>query len=220
VLALVQNGIVLVAVVLLLAFSNLFVTLVSLSALGFFGYLFMRFTSVKANHLGNQEMQQRKLQLQELRQIFEGIREIRVTGSADFFTGKFTRAVFLIANAQEWKLFMGFLAAPLMELLAILALLLVPAMLLYEGHSIRDSGAMVSMFALAFFRLKTNLSSMLSALTNLRFNLVNLGPIYDDLLASQARKRAAAPAIPEVPGAEGDLLVTGVSYRYPQGEHD
>lgn len=217
-LALVQNAIVLLAVVLLLAVSNFFVTLVSLSVLGLFGFLFMRFTSVKASRLGNQEMEQRKLQLKELRQIFEGIREIKVTGSTEFFTRKFSNGVSLIANAQEWKLFMGFLAAPLMELLAILALLLVPAMLLYEGHSIRDSGAMVSMFALAFFRLKTNLSSILGALTSLRFNLVNLAPIYNDLLAGVAPASSGKPKPVDDTPQPSDIVLSAVCYRYPQGE--
>src|SRR5690606_9679741 len=107
---------------------------------------------------------------------------------------------------------------PLMELLAITALLLVPAMLLYDGNSVRDSGAMVSMFALAFFRLKTNLSSMLGAITNLRFNLVNLAPIYNDLLAAVTPASLHATQFADKGSERGDVVLDSVFYRYPQVE--
>src|SRR5690606_20992272 len=55
VLSLVQNCIVLIAVVLLLLISNTFVTIVALSVLGVFGALFVRLTAVQARQLGSQE---------------------------------------------------------------------------------------------------------------------------------------------------------------------
>lgn len=220
VLSLVQNCIVLIAVVLLLLISNTFVTIVALSVLGVFGAIFVRLTALQARQLGNQEMQQRKQQLKELRQVFEGIREVKISGSTDFFSRRFGRAVELIANAHEWKLFLGFISAPLMELLAIFALLLVPAMLMYEGHSIRDSVALVSMYALAFFRLKTNISSVLGAITSLRFNFVNLAPIYADLVRPVTKSSGSTSAPNSAPESGSDLVLDKVSYRYPEGSTD
>lgn len=219
-LSLAQNCIVLVAVFLLLLISNTFVTLVALSVLGVFGTLFAQLTAVKARQMGNQEMQQRKLQLKELRQVFEGMREIKISGSTEFFSRRFNRAVELIANAHEWKIFLGFMSAPLMELLAIFALLLVPALLMHEGHSIRDSVSLVSMYALAFFRLKTNISSILGAITSLRFNFVNLAPIYDDLVRPVSSPLESASATNQALESGSDIVLDKVSYRYPESNTD
>ena len=195
-LAGVQNAIMLLAILALLAMADFWVTLLSFAVFGGVGALFLRLTSGRVRQLGAVEMRERKEALQVLRQAFGGIKEVQLHGRQVQFSSEFHRSMENVAHAMKLKQLMAFVSAPLLEVIGIVALISIAAFLLGTGRSLVAVSAALGLFAVSFVRLKANLAAVLGAYTNLGFNLASAEAVLEDLRALRALAPQPRPTRP------------------------
>lgn len=216
VMAGIQSSLMLVGILCLLLFAEPAVTLISLGIFGIFGAVFIRMTRVRIKALGMLEMQERKASLQTLRQSFEGIREIRLIGKPAYFVQDFKGRMKNVAQAQRDKQIMAFISGPLLEMLAIITLVVLTFSLLELGRGMAETVALLSLYAVAFVRLKNSLTLVLGTYTNLNYSLVSIDPVFEGFTELELPDRNEGKVEPV--SFEHEIALRYVSFSYPATE--
>jgi len=211
-----QSAILLLFILAALAIFHPAVTAVSLGLFGAFGIVFFRLTSGRARRWGKLEVRERKRSLRLLRQSLAGVREIRLLGRESYFGRRFHEQMRNVAGAQKRRELLTFLSSPLMEMLAVVSMSTVAALTMSRGRDLSYVSAVLGLFAMAFFRMKTSLTTLLGAATNLSYQLVWVDPVAGDLTA--LTRAEPPPAVgPERPHVafQTAIRLEDVSFRYP-----
>lgn len=174
---------------------------------------------------GLEEQAERKAVVQALYQGLGAIKEARVLGRERFFAEKVGASIARLSRALARRQTAAKAIAPVTELAAVSGLLALAVGLVFSG---RDNDAILvtlSLFVVGLVRLKETMSAAMTHGAALRYNLVSIDPVHDDL-ARLARVQAGAasdlgfvadaPAgpAPERRRLQEALTLHGVCFRY------
>lgn len=137
------------------------------------------------------EQAERKTVVQALTQGFGGLKEARVLGREAFFLDRVLRSIERMAWVMCFKQSVAKSIPPVTELTAILGLLVLTAALVTMGRPTESILVTLSLFVVALVRLKETMSAAMTHVSNLRYNLVSIDPVYEDL--QRLESGAAAP---------------------------
>ncbi len=175
-------------VILLAVFAFLFaaeplITLywvVFLGAVAAFGVIAI---SGRMRRYGLEEQAQRSRFVQALYQGFGCIKEARVLNRDAYFTERVDSAVRKMAIVNRFKQFIGRIITPISEFVAIAGLLALASALVLLGRPTESILVTLSLFVVGLVRLREVTSAAMTHFAHLRYSLVSIDPVYDDLVA-------------------------------------
>lgn len=161
-------------------------------------------------------------------EAYAGFKEVRVFGRMQAYLDRYGDHV---ANLPRRERHMAIvLAAPryLLEGLVIAGALLAVASAMLAGFNLGVIGPAVGVFAIALFRLLPMCTQVYHQVVSIRYGLIELRPLMNDLASAQPASVApTGPAKPTVtpatpyaggtanPGAGKPLILDAVTYQYP-----
>lgn len=162
-----------------------------------------------------------------LLQIFGGIKEIKVTEKASFFTRQYKNTYDAYVKKQTQQSFISILPKPVMETVCIGGLLGVVVIRVYGGVDIKSFIPTLSVFVLSAFRMLPSFNRLTSYLSQIMSNKASVDNVYSDILTLR-REREGSSITGKVNDKRiiemgvridihSDIQVEGVTFRYPSG---
>jgi len=189
--ALLELGAKLTILVAVLTFLLLAEPLITMSWLGLFG----SFAAFVVLSLGDRlkrealkEQAERKIVVQALNQGLGGIKEARVLGRERFFADRVSQSIERMTQVMCFKQTMAKSIPPVTELVAVSGLLALAVGLVLSGRPSDSILVTLSLFVVGLVRLKETMSAAMTHVSNLRYNLVSVDPVYEDLQRLEGRK--------------------------------
>ena len=205
-----------VVLTLFLMMQDLFITLVMAGLLGIFMLIFTKFFKKVLVEKG-QENRDANVQITKwLLQSFSGIKEIKVTGSEDFFLNNYDSNYKRMAALQRQQSILTYIPKPVMETVCVGGLLFTLVVKMYIGaDDISDFVVMLSVFAVAAFRLLPSFNRMTGYLGGLMYNKPSIDAIYEDLteiegLVIKKRQNEENELV-----FENKIRMEGICFKYP-----
>lgn len=148
-----------------------------------------------------------------MNQSFAAIREVKLTGSEDYFGRRLERAQFNILNAVRIRHDLGQIPRFSLEVFVVAAAGGLIAVLSWNGVTSERLILYAAFFLAAMFRLMPSISRMQYNLVLVRGMLYVFERLCDDLNSIPAERILPAPDAPEI-RFERELTVEHVSFRY------
>lgn len=206
---------ILVAVLIFLFVVEPFITVFWVAMFGSLAAFVVWGLGAKLKKLGLQEQAERQAMVQALYQGFGAIKETRVLGRERFFADRVDESVRRVADVVEFKQSVAKAIPPVTEFFGVCGLLLLAVSLVLMGRPNESILVTLSLFVVGLVRLKEAMSAAMTSIANLRYNLVSVGPVYDDLMRLEAkprRRKSSGPAS-RLRMREG-LVLKNVWHRY------
>ena len=188
---------------------------------GGFGYQWHVHARMKAH--GKRAQRLRKTLLQTLQQGFGSLKEARILGREGHFVRSLGVHLQRMIRTERFSRVVAGITAPYMGLVAVAGLLCITMLLLLLGRELETIAPTLALFAAALVRLRTSVTELVGSLTALRYGSVAIDPVYDDLKLLEPLARRSLPPVRSQPNRfplHGDLVLAGVSYRYPNTGDD
>lgn len=147
------------------------------------------------------------------------IKEIRVLHREKTFIQTLEKSMWQTIKAARYQFLANHITQPYMEFISVAGLLSIAILLVLMGHEAETIAPTLILFAAAFIRLKPAIASVVQGVNNLRFGVVSIDPIHEDLtlLEKHALKKSNQTKDNNSTGMQlhHRLDLEGVWYRYP-----
>ena len=153
-----------------------------------------------------------------IHQAMGGIKEVKLMGRERFFVAEYEHAGAQSVELGRRYSIMAALPNLLIETLCVCSVLGVVACRIASGADLAAVVPSLSAFALAAVRLLPRVSSINSAINTIAFQRPALDALHRDLQESEREERERAAQGRQTPDPVqpvGDIVLTGVSYTYP-----
>jgi ATP-binding cassette, subfamily B, bacterial PglK len=209
-----------VAVVVFLFIVEPVVTLFVLVVMGGMAGLFLLLTQKRMRYYGREAQRYRREMIKAARQGFGGIKDARVLNRENEFVDVFRRMAFDSSRLQRNKTIISHIPRPVIETIAVGGIMLIAVVMVLQDRPIADIIPILAMFGIAIIRLMPAIQQVTQTLTDLRFHLPSVNPIYDDLqeLKPYIREFRADRRRKEKLTMEDRLTFNDVHYTYPKSE--
>ena len=224
VMLLFANGIVaLLLVVLLVVVDPLLAAMVTLVIGGIYSGVFLVVRKY-VERIGEVRVRANRERHHALQETFGGIKDIKVAGLESSFLDRFRAPSERMARSSVVAAVVSELPAFVMQAVVFGGMLLVMLYLIVSYGSLQDALPVISLYALAGYRLLPTLQSAYRNLTGLRFTLPAVESLHRDVMEF---KRTASGNPDEQPetgiskplGLRRMLELRGVGFRYDGSEH-
>ncbi len=147
---------------------------------------------------------------------FTGIKDIKVLSRERFFLNEFDSAYCSYATEQRKQMLMGVLPRPIMETVCVCGLLLTMAIRIYNGVDLHSFIPILSVFAVAAFRMLPSFNRITNSMSSISFNKPSVDAVYNDL--------QYIDTLPEVKKGKDrvesitfdkSLLLNHITFQYP-----
>jgi ATP-binding cassette, subfamily B, bacterial PglK len=181
ILILTKEGIMIISIVLFLFYFEPLITLIiiSMAGIGVGSFLFLTQKKVKA--YGLQEQGHRKNMIKAINQGLGGIKDARVLNREEEFTKKFSIEAYKSSRLLTYIKFIQQIPKPVVETTAVVGMMGIAALMVWQGRSMSTIIPVLTLFAMATVRLMPSIQQISKLYTNLRYNLVAVDPIFEDL---------------------------------------
>ncbi len=212
ILVLASEVLVIVGLCFLLLYVEPLGSLIVVSIVGFFGWVFHYFTHEYMTTWGKQRQLHEGLRIQHLQQGLGGVKDVKLLGRENEFLRQYKDHNFKTARAGRLSTMLLALPRLWLEVLAIsgLAALVITMSLLNYGTG--EILAILGLFAAAAFRLIPSVARILRAAQSLRYGLPVINVLFNEF--SLARSFDDDPKGDHVP-FRSSIKFKGVSYTYP-----
>jgi ABC-type multidrug transport system fused ATPase/permease subunit len=218
-LSLVMQGLTVLALVGLLIAAEPLLSLAAVTLFGLAGGGYELLLKKRLRTYGQQALVQRHLIVQSVQQGLGALKEVRVLRREAYFARVLRQNLREIMLANRFSNITSGMTAPYMEFLAIAGLLGVGIALVALNRDLESIAGTLILFAAVFVRLKAGVASIVSGFTSLRFNIVSIDPVYEDLkqLERASNAHTSRKSVEqEVPlGMQHVLSLESVWYCYP-----
>ncbi|MBR5422315.1 MAG: ABC transporter ATP-binding protein [Lachnospiraceae bacterium] len=150
-------------------------------------------------------------------QTFLGIKEIKAAGKEDHFLKSYSAAYEGYAAVACEQSILNSLTKPAVEMCCISGILIYMALRILSGEDVTNFVPVLSVFAVAAFRMMPSFNRISSHMNNVLFNRPSVGAVYEDM----ERLNGLEENLKEEEDADGgvslgkELRVEKVSFRYP-----
>jgi len=215
-----REGVMALSILIFLFIMEPLITLLIVALSGLGAGTFILLNKRKMKEFGEEEQERRANMIKALNQGLGGIKDARVLNREEEFINKFRIEALESTKLKTYIKFIQQIPRPVVETTAVLGMLLVAVLLVWQGRSMGAIIPILTLFAMATVRLMPSVQQLVSNYTNLRYNMVSLDPLYHDLKELQEyntnfiedRKRK------ESLNFKKEIQIDNVSYRYPEGD--
>ncbi|PWN07820.1 ABC transporter ATP-binding protein [Rhodohalobacter mucosus] len=135
----------------------------------------------KMKRYGEEELNRREKMIKAVNQGLGGIKDARVLNREDEFIDKFSTEADKSTRLLALLRFIMQIPKPIIETTAVVGMLLISVILVWQGRPMELIIPILTLFAMATVRLMPSIQLLGSQYTNLQYNLVSVDPIYNDL---------------------------------------
>jgi len=209
-----------VAIVVFLLLLEPIITLVIFLLLGSSVGGFLMLTQKRMKRYGKEEQQHRRGLIKALNQGVGGIKDARVLNREAEFIEKFRYAAFRSSHLMKMREFISKTPKPIVETIAVGGIMLIAVLMVLQGRELAAIIPVLSLFAMATVRLMPALQNITKSLTQLRYNIVVVEPLYDDMyeLAEYRKRFLADRKKQEQLELKHTIEARNISYHYPSSE--
>ena len=176
-----KEGVMSLGIVIFLVAMEPLITLFVLIVMGGMAGGFLFFTQRRLKRYGVEEQRCRKEMIKQANQGFGGIKDARVLNREEEFIEAFRKEAFRSSRLLYIKKFISEVPRPVIETMAVIAIMAIALIMHLQGRPVADIIPVIALFGVALVRLMPSMQIMTHMLTNLRYNIVSVNPIYDDL---------------------------------------
>ncbi len=214
-----KESIMSLAVVIFLVMVEPLITLFVILIMGSLTGLFLFFTQRKVKQFGIEAQHYRGDMLKAARQGFGGIKDARVLNREAYLIEVFRKMAFRSSRLQMMKKVISEIPRPMIETIAVAGIMAIALVMHYQGRPIANIVPVIALFGVAVIRLMPAIQTMTQKLTDLRYNIAAVNPVYDDLTAlknyqkefhSDRRKKAKTTLADRI-------TIRDLHYQYPDG---
>jgi len=214
-LQLVTEALVCLMLVVFLAFTDFYTTLMIIVLMSCFMLLFVKVFRRKLRGYGEQTREYSFKKNKAFLEAFGGIKEIKAASKEDYFANKYDSAFKSFAIAAQGQMLLAYMPRPIMESLCIGGLLLFMAIRIALGADVGKFVPVMSVFAVAAIRMLPSFNRVSGYLSTLMFNKAAVDAVCKDIKEMDAlnRNRYGNEQIEKIESA--DIRVENVSFAYP-----
>lgn len=220
ILSLAKEGVMALSILLFLFIAEPLITLMVIlfAGLGAGSFLFMTKRKVKA--YGVQEQGHRREMIKAVNQGLGGIKDARVLNREAEFIEKFRREAEESSRLLTYITYIKKIPLPLIETIAVVGMMLISALLVWQGRPMSAIIPILTLFGMAIVRLMPAIRNLTTDYTYLIYNIVSVDPIYDDLimLEDSSKKFVTDRKSSIALKLEHSLELNDVSYSYPNSD--
>lgn len=212
-----REGVMALAILIFLFVMEPLITILVITLSGIGAGLFILLNKQKMKEYGRQEQELRGEMIKAVYQGLGGIKDTRVLNREEDFIEKFRDKAYKSTRLLTYIRFIQQIPRPVVETTAVMGMLLVAAVLVWQERPMSGIIPILTLFAMATVRLMPSVQQMISQYTNVRYNLVSLNPIYQDLKdLEKYNTKFAEDRKSQKPLALGSSIeINNVSYSYP-----
>ena len=215
-----REGVVTLAILIFLFTLEPLITLLVISLSGFGAGTFILLNKKKMKEYGEEEQERRAEMIKAVNQGLGGIKEARVLNREEEFIDKFRIEAFQSTRLMAYLRFIQQIPRPVVETTAVVGMLMISVILVWEGRPMGAIISILTLFAMATVRLMPSVQQLVTMYTRLRYNIVSLDPVYNDL------QELAEANVEFLKDRENDkqlqlndsIKISNVSYCYPNSE--
>jgi len=215
-----REGVMAFSILIFLFVMEPLITLVIISLSGLGAGTFILLNKRKMKEYGAEEQMRRAEMIKALNQGLGGIKDARVLNREEEFINKFRIEAFESTKLKTYIRFIQQIPRPVVETTAVLGMLLVAVILVWQGRSMGAIIPILTLFAMAIVRLMPSIQQLASSYTKLRYNMVSIEPLYQDLKELQKYNIQFAEDRKRTHSMEfrNEVKINNISYRYPQAD--
>jgi ATP-binding cassette, subfamily B, bacterial PglK len=202
------------------------ITLLVILLLGGGGGLFLKFIKGKTRSYGKTGQNDRAYMIRAVNEGLGGFKEARVLNREGFFSKRFLNHIRSYGKSQTYREVASASTKPVVETIAVSGMLLIALLLYWQGRGMETVIPVLTLFGAATIRLMPAIKGSASAITNLRYYLYTVEPIFDDtvqLATGHKTGKTSAVISAEVNDTDSDnrlplhnsITFDNVSYSYP-----
>ncbi|MEL7834399.1 ABC transporter ATP-binding protein [Fodinibius sp. Rm-B-1B1-1] len=215
-----REGVVTLAILAFLFTVEPLITLLVIALSGFGAGTFILLNKRKMKEYGEEEQVRRAEMIKAVNQGLGGIKEARVLNREDDFIEKFRREAYYSTRLMAYLRFIQQIPRPVVETTAVLGMLLIAVLLVWQDRPMGAIIPILTLFAMATVRLMPSIQQLATMYTRLRYNMVSLDPIYNDLKELESATKAFVKDRKKdiQLSLRHSIEIQNVSYCYPDSE--
>ncbi len=215
-----REGVITLAILIFLFALYPLITLMIIILSGVGAGAFILLNNKKLKEYGQEELECRREMIKAVNQGLGGIKDARVLNREKEFIDKFRIEAHKSSLLKAYIKFIQQIPKPVVETTAVVGMLLIAVILVWQDQPMSTILAILTLFAMATVRLMPSIQQLISMFTNLRYNMVSLDPVYNDLkeLEEYNTRLTADRGIKRHFKLEKEIEIRNVSYRYPESE--
>lgn len=196
------------------------ITLFVIAVSGFGAGTFLFATQKKVKRYGLEEQGHRREMIKAVNQGLGGIKDARILNREHEFIKAFSDEAYASTRLKAFIRFIQQIPKPVVETSAVITMMLISALMVWQGRPMSTIIPILTLFAMATVRLMPSVQQISSLYTRLKYNLVAIDPIYNDrknleqynrLFNEDRKSKQLLPLKKEISAEE-------VSYIYPGSE--
>jgi ATP-binding cassette subfamily C protein len=216
-----MEGMIVLLIFGLLLAAEPWVSLLAAVVLGGSSLLFLSVVREKMHHYGHLQHKSRAAMIQHVSQGLWSLKEARILGREPYFIDAFVQSAATYSRASRFKSMTDELPRRVAETIAVLGMLLIAGAMLAGGSSLQRVLPSLALFTVAALRLLPSSNSIVSAISQLRFNRAVIEEVLQDLRTldrpaeqAQQRQRLVDPRAMQLDRA---IEVRALHYAYEGG---
>jgi len=168
-----------------------------------------------------EEVQERRANIiKALSQGIGGIKDARILNREEGLIEKFRNEVYKSTLIEAYIRFIQQVPRPISETTAIMGMLMVAILLIWQGRSMSAIIPILTLFAMATVRLMPSVQKIATIFTKLRYSIVSINPIYADLkeleqFNTRFKKERKSK---EKLTFKNEIRIENLSYHYPNSK--
>ncbi|MFW5996467.1 MAG: ABC transporter ATP-binding protein [Verrucomicrobiota bacterium] len=219
----IMRAVLLVMILTMLLIVNPLASLIMVGILALTGIAFVVKLQHKVQEYGKIERDERGFSNKYVQQGLESIKEARILGREDSFIDAFRQSARKAAKSLRFQQTIQRMGAPLLETVGVFTMVLIAILLVWGLDStVREAIPTLALFAVALGRLRGVMQGLVQGITQLRYNLVSVDPVYDDLKLLKKlneKKRLPPPSQVKPLKFRQHLQVEELTFYYENTNH-
>lgn len=180
------EGIIILAVLSMLLYAEPLGALATFAFFGTISFVFLGFIRQRARALGAMQQRHGREMVKWVQQGLGGIKESKVLNRELFFIDAYTESSHGFAEAVRKLKVIRSIPRPLIETLGVGGMMMLTALMLYQGRSVGDILPILGLFAMSAVRLLPSVNRIVTSVTIIRGNLPMLDSVLEGLEAIEA----------------------------------
>lgn len=168
--------------IIFLVVVDIWTTLIIVAIMLFLLLLFVGVYRKKLNDLGQRNRELSAIKGKWFLQSLNGIKEIKATNREDFFLEKYDSTYRENCNILQKQVFLANMPKPVVEMICISSVLIFLAIRICMGSDINSFVPVLSVFAVAAFRMLPSFNKISGSLGSIMFNKPSVDAVYRDLM--------------------------------------
>lgn len=216
-----MQGIMMLAILVLLFVVQPVIALVGLAILAIAGGGYIWFVKKKLVSYSHSAQDHRRVLVKIIQQGLGVIKELRVLNREAYFVQALENSMQQLIKAIRYQAVTTKITVPYMEFIAVFGLLCISILMLVQGTTVQELAPTLTLFAVAFVRLKTNIGQIVTGINQFRYGLVSIHPVYNDLMLLESKrnniiaKASLENHNPDRLHLRNELRLQRIWYRYP-----